>query len=642
MARAIQCPKCGAPNELANPGIVMLVCGHCQSIVHWGDGQLHLGEKAIVPESDSRLFMFAQGTVGGTPFQVVGHVRYDYDRGGWDEWYLSLANGEFAWLSEDQRQLTFQREVEPQGPTPLPRDLAVGLPLNLGGYKYSVREMGAARCVGGEGQLPFVVLPGEHYTYAEVVTDDGQHFGTLEYDRGGKPTCFIGNPIGHQDLSIEGEPPPSTARPGKGQNIECTNCRAAIEVPGDRHVETKVCEYCGAQLDLSSQERAVLGVNPPDIHFDFEVGDSCQFDGARYEVCGRMLYLDYEHYATREYLLYNPDRGYLWLAEENQHWVLNRPTKKAPPGDVRYVAQKLPVEIGDDKYKVYEHCSGSLDYVDGALPWRAAVGDRWVSTDLIAPPKMFSAEYEDNEVEYFEGDYLTARQVWEAFGREPGDSPRSHGVHGAQPFQRSRGAFWLMTLGLVFGLLNASMLLWSLKRDGINVYSGSFSAEEYVSEALSEPFAIPKASILTLETSAPVDNSWIAASVAMVNEKDEVVAEMAGDVSYYYGYEGGESWSEGARSQKKYWRAPEAGTYRLIIKGDSGSGMAGPGRGESISLSLRAGGILSRYFLAAMILCFLFPIFEITRKSTFETRRWSNVIDDDDDDDDDSGWDWDD
>ena len=43
--------------------------------------------------------------------------------------------------------------------------------------------------------------------------------------------------------------------------------------------------------------------------------------------------------------------------------------------------------------------------------------------------------------------------------------------------------------------------------------------------------------------------------------------------------------------------------------------------------------MLSRYFLAAFLLAFCFPLFELLRQGVFEKRRWAPVTEDDDDDD---------
>src|SRR5690606_2789249 len=108
------------------------------------------------------------------------------------------------------------------------------------------------------------------------------------------------------------------------------------------------------------------------------------------------------------------------------------------------------VRVGNDTYRVYESGEQELVYVDGALPWRARVGDRTHYVDLIAPPRMFCVETEGAELDCFEGTYLPARDVYAAFGVEPGPDPM--GIHGAQPFAVGPALRWLGRVGLVLGL----------------------------------------------------------------------------------------------------------------------------------------------------------------------------------------------
>jgi hypothetical protein len=44
------------------------------------------------------------------------------------------------------------------------------------------------------------------------------------------------------------------------------------------------------------------------------------------------------------------------------------------------------------------------------------------------------------------------------------------------------------------------------------------------------------------------------------------------DISYYHGYSGGESWSEGSTSESELLMFPEAGNYRILLQGVSGVG----------------------------------------------------------------------
>ena len=612
----------------------MLVCDFCSTVVYWGeDAALKMGEQSILPEGDTRLFMHATGKLQGRPYEVVGHLRYQHGAGAWDEWYLQLADGGVAWLSEDERELSLEVAIPSSGLPPLGQ-LHTGAQITLDGKVYSVRELGEALCEGGEGQLPFTILPGERYPYADLASLDGARFATLEYDDpGAAPTCFTGQVLGHEQLQIDDERPPSTAGGHEGDNIRCPNCDAAQEMPSDREVETLVCEYCGAQNDLTGAEAKVMGVNPRDFDagFYFAIGQAGTFDGDAYEVCGRMLYEDDEGYLAREYLLHNPDAGYLWLAEENNHYLRSRPTQQAPAGNPFSMIPKQRVAAGDRTYQFYESGSSRLIYVDGALPWLARTGDRNAYADLVAPPYMFQVEQSRQEVEYFVGEYMSPAQVWLAFNLEEA-APGTHGVHPAQPFSRGPLARTLMVVGAVFALVNAALAFMSLGASGDVIFNKKFDPTDYLKESLSEPFTIGAEPVMALKIASPLSNSWLALQVALVDASERVVQELEADISYYSGVEGGESWSEGSRTSTTYGKAPPAGTYRLLFKASGGSGNSGTARGEPLQVALVQGVMLSRYFLGLFIIALLFPVFEFLRKRMFETRRWAEVVGDDDDD----------
>ena len=636
MSRQLRCPNCGGDHTLVNPGITMVICQYCKTVVYWDDETvLKMGDKSILPEADTRLFLHATGKITGQGFEVVGHLRYDHGRGTWDEWYLQLDNGDEAWVSEDERQLSLETPIQAGGPLPQAQGLQLGQPVSLDGLSYTVRELGAATFIGGEGQLPFTLLPGEQYPYADVATVDGTRFATLEYDEGptSPPTCFAGKVLKHNQIEVHDPRPPSTAGSHEGQHIRCPNCDAPMEVTKDREVETRVCDFCGAQNDLTGAAARVMGVNPQDYNpgFFFEIGQAGEFLQKRHEVCGRMLYQDEEGYLAREYLLFNPDSGYLWLAEENNHYLLNQPTQQAPLADPFRMVPKQRVKAGDKVFRFYEAGRSQLVYVDGSLPWLASSGEMHYYADLTAPPELFQVESDGQEVEYFRGQYMTPEQVWAAFKLDP-PIPRAYGIHPAQPFSRGPLAAMLLVLGGVFAVINLLLLMWSLTRGGEQIFAAKFSGDEYRKETLSKPFRVGTGSVISMAIQAPrLNNSWIALNVALVNSRMEVVEEMEGDVSYYHGVEGGESWSEGSTSSTSHYKSPPPGSYQLLVKATCGSGNVGRCLGEELAVRVHQGVVLSRYFLLAFIFSLCFPVFEFVRKQMFETRRWAEVVEDDDD-----------
>ena len=170
-----------------------------------------------------------------------------------------------------------------------------------------------------------------------------------------------------------------------------------------------MCNACGSGLALDEAEMRVLGKNVgKEPGFTLKIGMPLKLEGTRYEVMGRLSYSEPEgkiEYVSWEYVLYNPDAGYLWLSEEGGHFTLSR------VGHVRVAMPPIPVtkmkvNVGQETFRVYEKGILTLRWVDGAIPWRATVGEKTRYTHLIKPPEYLDQEITGSEVEIFRGRYV--------------------------------------------------------------------------------------------------------------------------------------------------------------------------------------------------------------------------------------------
>ena len=94
--------------------------------------------------------------------------------------------------------------------------------------------------------------------------------------------------------------------------------------------------------------------------------------------------------------------------------------------------------------------------------------------------------------------------------------------------------------------------------------------EPYISEPIL--FDDPN-KVYSIEFNASVDNAWAFADIMLIDEREENnYMQLPINVSYYHGYEGGESWSEGRRYDTGYFKVPEPGRYKLVIEGGGNSG----------------------------------------------------------------------
>ena len=130
-----------------------------------------------------------------------------------------------------------------------------------------------------------------------------------------------------------------------------------------------------------------------------------------------------------------------------------------------------------------------------------------------------------------------------------------------------------------------------------NIASFTFTPTDISEETLSPSFYVDQKDLkkaFELGYGAGVDNSWMSLNIGIVSTpeatgsiesyqqvllNEEGLAEgqqtrlrhlSAVDISYYHGYEGGESWSEGSTSETELLMFPEAGDYRILLQGVSG------------------------------------------------------------------------
>jgi hypothetical protein len=73
-----------------------------------------------------------------------------------------------------------------------------------------------------------------------------------------------------------------------------------------------------------------------------------------------------------------------------------------------------------------------------------------------------------------------------------------------------------------------------------------------------------------------VDNSWANVGIGLVNEKTNEVVYASKDIEQYSGYEDGESWSEGSKSEDFNICGVAAGTYHFLVSAEKEGGIADP------------------------------------------------------------------
>ena len=370
------------------------------------------------------------------------------------------------------------------------------------------------------------------------------------------------------------------ARPEyKPQNIKCGSCGAGLTVK-DEQSQMVVCEYCGSQLDVSATEQTVLGkglANQP--YFPLALGDSFFHKATRFEVIARLAFVEDQDVSemTKEYLLYNPRHGSMWLGEYGGHYSITRPSHVMPTKTPFDVSRGDVIKTHDGSQWVAEgKGTYELHYVDGALPWIAKVGDRIQYaefTEKSGSGKRYEAQRIAGEIEYGMGRAMPLETVRRAT-RKPELGKETVSKTVADPAKKRKGYIQLMVIALVAAVFNG-LLAFYCYQSGTVVLKQGFVPQQLTQGVMSQPFMVRgKGNITRVHVSAPLDNAWMSLAAAIVRSDEKAVHLFERSLEYYHGRSGGESWSEGSRSGSLLVKIPDPGLYKLFVQAVSARGNA--------------------------------------------------------------------
>lgn len=671
------CPQCGAEIEFRFDDSFVRVCGSCRAAVARTDrGIQTLGQFADLVPVQSPLSLFAEGTYGGMGFILVGKAQIRHAAGGmWQEWYAKFGSGVWGWLAEAQGRYYMTFEVPNLPVTPhyqLQPGAQRSLPTRAGERTFTVSEVGVATFVAADGELPYRLVPGSMFRYADLADGQGG-FATIDYGppeardpRVGPtepPSIYIGGQIRFEDLHLSGG---SSAPPGAGprvtsQRLACPTCNGSLELRAPDSSLRVVCPYCNALLDVDNGNLKYLKSLGQRPTLAIPLGAIGRFtDGSsgspvELQVIGyleRSARVDGEWYPFHEYLLHSPTLGFRWLVCSDGHWSYVQPVAN---GACPVTSEGA--HYGGALFKHYQAGTLRVDRVYGELYWRASAGNTSHGDDFIAPPFMLSREQEGGEINWSLSTYLTPAEVRAAFG-EAGKQlalPRPEGVAPNQVWpHRGFGAIYallliaLLTYGLVMAMRteehSATAFAFEVpsgKAPALPETSSPDGAVEAPPPAetghvfFSEPFSLADGENVEIRLSAPVTNNWLYYVVDFVDDERGTFLTFDGNLEYYFGYDGGESWSEGSREASHVLAPLPKGSY--VARVEALHGGAEP---LSLQVTVRQNVFQGAWLLMAFIAMLVPGLLMAWSALRFDKKRWENssvspsgATDDDDGDD---------
>jgi hypothetical protein len=125
---------------------------------------------------------------------------------------------------------------------------------------------------------------------------------------------------------------------------------------------------------------------------------------------------------------------------------------------------------------------------------------------------------------------------------------------------------------------------------------------------------------ITVRNTTSLDNNWLGLDLLLVNKATGEAWPAGRELAYYYGRDGGESWSEGSHRDEVVFRDIPPGTYYLTV--DPGLAPEKPVPVRD-TIEVFSGGTGWSNFVMVLVFLAFFPFFAQLRHAAFEAGRWA-------------------
>ncbi|RLB56250.1 MAG: hypothetical protein DRJ42_03915 [Deltaproteobacteria bacterium] len=655
--RKAECPNCGGPIAWRLGASAAQVCPFCSFTVVRTDRDLSvIGKVADLVPTAAPITVGDHGKIGETGFQVAGRLQLDHGKGPWDEWYVGLDGGRWAWLARAQGHWYLTFPVQTSG-LPTWEQMAPGNSGKLtggGDHEWTAVERGESQMVSAEGELPYPTRPGEQGRYVDLQAAGGG-FATIDYGDGTEaPHFYVGQQYEADQITwTEAAMGPRPTEKVAVDKLRCPTCGGPVPIMVPDKTERAACPACNSLLDFSQGALSFLSqLNQQPLTPYIPLGTRGTLLGEEVMCIGfmeRATIVEGVTYAWREYLLH-ADGGYRWILEDSGNFTV---VQAANPADVR--VDGSGTQYGGKTYRLYSTAFVFVRYVVGEFYWQVNVGDRSDATDYIAPPFVLSEERTAKEVNWSAGKYLPGEEIWKAFSL-PGSPPSPTDVAPGQPnpvslkFPMVFSAVAIALLAAVFFLTQRPVptevlfdgpLTMPAIAEQSMVTRGNATATTIattgaivsssgptVNVSYSPTFTVPEdAATLRVAITSNMGNGWIGIACALVNEGTGTTTEFLLEQDLFHGA-GPDVYAAGNSAAVEVGNLTP-GQYSLRMdprwaRKASTAGTAPPTANIRVSTYDAAGNANQSCCCVAGFMLILPLPFAFVRRRLFEGRRWRN------------------
>jgi hypothetical protein len=203
--KTFNCGNCGAPLSVESAYTKSIICPYCDTTNAIEDKGLNpQGKMAKLSEAPSIFAIGRTGAIKGKKFRVLGRLRYGYEDGFWDEWFLAFDDGRMGWVTEEEGECSLFFKELITSPIDINK-LRVGTTVSVAGKKVFITEISDAEILGGEGELHYRVRP-----HTKLVHYEGNAGGKLVSIELWEKELEIhnGEPVSYSNITVNKEENP--------------------------------------------------------------------------------------------------------------------------------------------------------------------------------------------------------------------------------------------------------------------------------------------------------------------------------------------------------------------------------------------------------------------------------------------------
>lgn len=415
--------------------------------------------------------------------------------------------------------------------------------------------------------------------------------------------------------------------PDSPYTIVCPDCRHVH--PGwDAATEYFGCSECASWFEKQDNRfvkvlrNAKAGKQPA-----IPPGQTGVIDGQEYRVTGFAQRNEPgQPERWQEYWLKNLLTGNTaWLSEYDGHWlfVQNIPETELTPELKKQLEEDKTAVYNNEDFELFTEYKAVYSHLSGEFPYDPMTQRAVACREYIAPPLLLTLENDQGDKDYSIARYMKMKEVMKAFP-DYNYMPYTEGVSPAQVFSRWFTGREVIVTALVFcAAIFIIQYFYASHAAHKEVYSHVVSVND---STVSKPIVTPSfeitGSVSNLEVSsfAMLSNNWVEAGIDLVNEQTGEEKSFATGVEYYYGVDGGESWSEGSMGTKELLCTVEPGRYHMVINLFKDESV----NGAELNIVLRQDVATWWNALWAMGLMAAFAAIVFAMENNFEKKRWYN------------------